>query len=104
MATTFQYWSLTPPARWQAGTVGAEQTPFYFDCADCGAKEPEIAGIISTDGTFGGIGVVKVNGGPFMNPAMFCASCWSVRMFAAGNRPAGHGEPAARIPGAAVQS
>lgn len=73
------YWSLEPPAQWKAGTVGAEQKPFYFSCADCGAKEPPIAGILSTDGTYAGIGLLKVDGGPFVNPAMFCAPCFEKR-------------------------
>ena len=75
----FTYWTLDPPARWQAGAVGKDRTPIYFSCADCGAKEPEIAGIISTDGTFKGIGLSKTESG-FYNPAMFCAPCLAKRL------------------------
>lgn len=74
-----QCWSLDPPAQWKAGSVGAERKPFYFDCADCGAKEPPIAGIISTDGTFSGIGLLAGNT-PFVKPAMFCAPCFAKRL------------------------
>jgi hypothetical protein len=77
-----RYWTLDPPARWQAGSGGAEKTPFYFDCADCGAKEPPIAGIISNDGTFTGIGLLGGDRAPFVRPAMFCAPCMAVRLAA----------------------
>jgi hypothetical protein len=78
-----QYWTVEPPRQWRAGAVGtdANHTPFYFDCADCGAKEPPIAGIASTDGTFAGIGIIHTVGQePFVKPAMFCASCFAKRI------------------------
>jgi hypothetical protein len=75
-----QYWTLNPPARWQAGTTGAERTPFYFSCADCGEKDAKIAGIISTDGTFSGIGLLKGDHSPFVKPAMFCTPCLAKRL------------------------
>lgn len=75
-----QYFSLEPPARWQAGTVGEARTPFYFGCADCRAKEPPIAGILSSDGTFNGIALLPADGGPFVSPAMFCAECYAKRI------------------------
>ncbi len=80
MSATFTYWSLEPPAQWKAGSVGAERTPFYFDCADCGAKEPPIAGILSTDGTFNGIGLLKIDGSILVKTAMFCATCYAKRI------------------------
>jgi hypothetical protein len=77
------YYSLEPPTKWQAG-ISAPGTPneqtFYFDCADCGAKEPDIAGILSSDGTFSGMGILKVEGSAFFNPAMFCAPCFAKRL------------------------
>jgi hypothetical protein len=82
--TDFRYWALDPPTRWQAGTVGVKAEPFYFDCGDCGAKEPPIAGILSTDGTFKGLGVLPVkDSAPFVRPAMFCADCFHKRVTAA---------------------
>jgi hypothetical protein len=78
-----QYWTLTPPAQWKAGTVGSGDTArdFYFDCGDCGAKEPKIAGILSSDGTFTGIGVLPgKDGSPFVRTAMFCESCFTKRV------------------------
>jgi len=79
--SAYQYYALDPPARWQAGTTGTPGTPFYFDCADCGAHEPEIAGIISTDGTFAGIALLKGDmGAPVVKTAMFCAPCFTKRM------------------------
>ncbi len=75
-----QYWTLNPPAQWKAGNVGAARTPFYFNCADCGAKEPPIAGIISTDGTFAGIGLLKSADSIFVKTAMFCSPCYAKRI------------------------
>lgn len=83
MSTEMMYYSLVPPVKWKAGT-SAPNTPnevvFYFDCADCGAKEPEIAGILSSDGTFLGMAVLKIEGSSFFNPAMFCAACYQARL------------------------
>ncbi len=45
--TAYCYYTVEPPTKWQAGTVGEAHVPFYFDCADCGADEPEIAGVIA---------------------------------------------------------
>lgn len=74
------YWSLEPPARWKAGLAGAET--LYFDCADCGAKDPEIAGILSSDGTYQGIGLLGELHGCNLRPAMFCAPCFAARLAA----------------------
>ena len=72
-----QYWTLEPPRQWRAGDVGGK--PFHFDCAGCRAKEPEIAGIISSDGTYAGIGLLRAEGA-FVRPAMFCAPCMASRL------------------------
>src|SRR5262245_28944086 len=77
---SFQYFTLDPPAQWQAGTVGSARTPFYFDCADCGAHEPPIAAIVSTDGTFSGIGLIRCQDGIMVKPAMYCADCAAKRI------------------------
>lgn len=79
---SMQYWTLDPPAQWKAGSVGTKpnDTPFYFDCADCDAKEPPIAGIISTDGTFTGIGLLPIPGSIFVKQAMFCKPCFDARL------------------------
>jgi hypothetical protein len=70
------YYTLNPPVQWRAGFVGAERTPFYFGCADCEAKDPEIAGFISSDGTFAGIGLLPAAPkSTFVKPAMFCREC-----------------------------
>lgn len=72
--------SVEPPARWQAGLVGADRKPFYFDCADCGASEAPIAGFIGTGPTFAEIGVIPAGpDGFFKKPAMFCATCYASR-------------------------
>ena len=74
------YWSLEPPARWKAGTAGTET--LYFDCADCGAKDPEVAGILSSDGTYQGIALLGKIEGCNLRPAMFCATCFAARLAA----------------------
>lgn len=79
MPALMTYWTLSRPQKWQAGTVGADKTPIYFSCADCGEKDAAIAGIVSTDGTFRGIGVVRTEGSAFVNPAMFCTKCFAKR-------------------------
>jgi hypothetical protein len=68
---------LVPPVQWQAGTSGADKTPFYFDCARCGASEPPIAGMLGSGPTFQQVGILPSSKAPgFYNPAMFCAPCW----------------------------
>ena len=74
------YWTLDPPAKWQAGTVGAERTPFYFSCADCHEKDALIAGIISEDGTYARIGLLRCADSIMVRPAMFCAPCLAKRL------------------------
>lgn len=75
------YWTVNPPTRWQAGTVGAARTPFYFDCADCGQEDAEIAGILSSDGTYLGTALLGGDHGPCSyRPAMFCQPCFDARM------------------------
>ena len=78
------YWTVEPPAKWQAGLAGAARTPFFFSCADCGGKDAEIAAIISTDGTWSGIGLLPPVGGGMIGhrPAMFCRDCYARRMSA----------------------
>jgi hypothetical protein len=80
------FFSVTPPTKWKAGSTGTppNDKPIYFSCADCDAKDAEIAGIISSDGTYNGIGLLgeiqKMN----LRPAMFCAPCYAKRLAKAG--------------------
>lgn len=78
---SFSYFDITPPTKWQAGRAGFDMHPIYFDCADCGAHEPAIAGIIAaTDNpTFTGIATFKAPDG-FYKTAMFCAPCYAARL------------------------
>ncbi len=78
-----QYFALEPPIKLQAGLVGDK--PTYFDCATCGAKEPEIAGCLAnSDATatgpvsFDKIGILtpKDGKGGFPRHALFCADCF----------------------------
>lgn len=75
------YWTLTPPTKWQAGTTGAARVPFYFSCADCNAPDVPIAGILSEDGTYTGIGLLR-GVDAFVRPAMFCVPCFEKRITA----------------------
>ncbi|RJQ43362.1 MAG: hypothetical protein C4534_08170 [Gaiellales bacterium] len=68
-----QAYDLNPPAKWKAGESGGE--PFYFDCARCGAKEPEIAGFLGTAPDFWHIGTITLENGLF-KLAMYCRKCW----------------------------
>lgn len=74
------YYEVVPPRKWQAGTMGANQTPLFFGCADCGEKDAEIAGMASIDGTFRGIGIIRTVGHFFGNPALFCRTCFAKRI------------------------
>ena len=71
---------MTPPTKWRAGFIGEKQ--IFFDCAHCEAEEPVIAGVLSEDGTFRGIGVITKPGShgiPRHFPAVFCKTCWDKR-------------------------
>ena len=76
------YFELLPPKKWRAGTVGAGPTAreFFFDCADCDAKEPEIAGILGTTGRYEDIAILPIPGSPMVKLAMFCAPCFAKRI------------------------
>lgn len=80
MAGRFMYYELVTPKQWQAGSVGEKKEPIYFSCADCGQKDAEIAGFLSTDGTYLGIAIIKREGEFFVNPAMFCRTCYAKRV------------------------
>lgn len=78
------YFDVVPPAKWRAGFIGADpdQKPFYFACCECGAKGPEMAGIICTapTGKFEDIALLPVKDSPFVNPAMYCSDCWKEKV------------------------
>lgn len=80
------YHALETPCRWRAGLLGDK--PFYFNCADCGAHEPVIAGLIAPRGFDGSIASVAMLGSlkemahdkPGLRPAIFCAPCLAERL------------------------
>lgn len=82
--SVFYYFSIEPPAQYRAGFVGAERTPFYFDCADCASKAPAIAGFLGTGPTFADIGCLPAGPGEtvFRKLALFCAPCYAARIAA----------------------
>ncbi len=72
---------LDPPAKWQAGSGGWQgepEKPFYFDCAGCKAREPEIAMILVADGkepVYKNILILDRPGEGVGFNAMFCSLC-----------------------------
>mgnify|MGYP000995196074 CR=1 FL=1 len=88
--TAYSYYNVEPPTKWQAGTSGEARVPFYFDCADCGADEPEIAGVIAPSDldhapTFQDVGIMRLENGLFKS-AMFCQTCYAERLEQAARR------------------
>jgi hypothetical protein len=77
---TMNLYTLDQPRKWKAGTVGKDQTPFYFDCGACGAKEPEIHGFAGTGPTYPEIAIIRQKGSVFVNPAMFCRACYAEQL------------------------
>ena len=75
--TTFQYYTLNPPTQWKAGSSG--ETPLYYDCGDCGAEEPKIAGFLASEPTFWHIAILE-DGKGFPKAAMFCEACFQKRL------------------------
>lgn len=78
------YFRLNTPTRWQAGASGDK--PFCFGCADCGAREVPIAGVIlSTPAVpqmldINNVAIINRPGdkrGP--RHAMFCEACMDKR-------------------------
>lgn len=69
-------YTLNPPQQWRAGFAGSGATrePIFFDCAECGAKAPPIAGFLGTGPTFAEVASLKGDG-PFLRKAMYCATC-----------------------------
>lgn len=80
------YFELDPPQKWQAGSVGTK--PFFFDCARCEAKEPEIAGFLAdaSNPTFSGVVVLKRKDSNFLKTAMFCRPCFDAEVAEAKER------------------
>jgi hypothetical protein len=81
------YYSLNPPQKWKAGHTGTapNEQPFYFNCADCGAKEPVIAGFAGSGPTFHEVALMPIEGSALVKTAMFCAPCFAKRL--AENKP-----------------
>jgi len=86
---TMMYFELHPPAKWRMGYSGAGENAkeFYADCADCEAKEPEIAGILAEadNPTFSGIALIvkphpKYPESKTYHAAMFCQTCFDKRV------------------------
>ncbi len=66
-------YELKKPQQWKAGSVGGK--PFYFDCCDCGTKEPVIKGYLAAGPTLEQIAVIPLKNG-FFHMALYCASCF----------------------------
>jgi hypothetical protein len=70
--------TLMTPKQWKAGQVGEGETgkPFYFDCCECGAKEPVIYGFKSGSETPDFFKILVVEKFPGFHLAMYCQACW----------------------------
>ncbi len=82
--TAYSYFDVEPPTKWQAGTTGEAHVPFYFDCADCGQEDAEIAGVIAPSDLdhaprFADVGIMRTTDG-FFKSAMFCSACYAERL------------------------
>ena len=64
------------PKQWRAGYVGKGFKPFYFDCCSCHAKEPEIAGFLSSTEE-SDLHNILVSPGVPCDLALFCKDCWN---------------------------
>ena len=66
-----------PPTPWRAGRVG--NCELFFDCADCGAQAPPIAGMLGSAPNFLGVGLLGDTEKNTLRPAMFCTPCFAAR-------------------------
>ena len=78
-------YEVTPPVRWKAGaslSADGRETPLYFDCADCEARDIEVAGLVARPGlgdrvrwTDVAILTKQADGREVHVPALFCRAC-----------------------------
>jgi len=76
--------TLKEPQQWKAGSTvkDGKDTPFYFDCADCGKKEPKIAGYLTSEGSDFWHIIIIEKPKPHstgIHLALFCSECWTAR-------------------------
>lgn len=73
---------LVEPKQWQAGSIGSEPNmkPFFFDCADCEAKEPVIKGFLTTTPEPAFEKIVCYQRGYLFKLALFCWPCFDKRL------------------------
>ena len=64
--------------QWLAGYESESMEPFYFDCADCGAKGPIIKGFLGKSTKYADIAVFTR--GESKTLALFCAKCYDKRV------------------------
>lgn len=76
----FYYVRLVEPQKYRMGYDGVlpDATPFYADCADCGAEEPVIYGGIMGDDQH--LAVLEQSQGT-CKLAVFCEACTDKRMY-----------------------
>ncbi|GIK40443.1 MAG: hypothetical protein BroJett011_42760 [Chloroflexota bacterium] len=70
----FFYLKLVTPQQFALGQCNGE--PVYLDCADCGAQEPIIGGML-VDRAYQ-IALVSLENGP-SKPAVYCQLCFDIR-------------------------
>lgn len=76
----FYLLEFTEPKPIQAGSVGADKKPFYFDCAQCDAKAPAIKGVLCSTPEFQWEKIAIIGKNFPYRLALFCAPCFEKRM------------------------
>ena len=71
-------YELARQRQWLAGYESESMEPFYFDCADCGAKGPIIKGFLGKSTKYADIAVFTR--GESKTLALFCAKCYDKRV------------------------
>lgn len=73
--TTVALFAFSQPQRLQAGLVGADQRPFYWNCGECGAVEPLLVGKIADASNPHNVAVRKLPSG-FYAQMYLCQPCY----------------------------
>ncbi len=82
---SYVLYEVIPPVRWKGGaSVSADgtETPLYFDCGDCDARNIEVTGLVARPGLNNRVQwtdiplLTKQAGGREVHvPALFCRAC-----------------------------
>lgn len=65
-------YEISPPRKWGAGKINGIEK--FFDCGECGAKEPGIYGFLGYSQPFDEIAVIENKKGRCL--ALLCENCY----------------------------